>query len=773
MPQVKGLSSLLQRALSDRSITREEVGGLLAEVRRNGALSTAERRSLEQALAQHGSAFAPDAKAALSAFLGTLPVPSAATALGTFNGAAVSVGADGRFGLGGAAPASVADEVKAMRAALLGAGADGPFASVTDPAVLRAASVAAANAFDACLRKPRNDGEAIAFRQGRAAALALVESAAARAKGSGNAELADGLTYGLLESIRKEPYAPLRAFMLDSVETRAGAGELPDIRGASSVLYPEKPPYDAWLRDGKIKFAWYTDNDGSPRDSSLEFFRDLGFKEKEEADGSTTFTLSKRGENRIEVNVRPAPTHDAPPSLFERMGDADVDVICYCGHAGYGRRVEDALARGVGGTGENKLAILMQCSGEGSIESIHRAYPDAQVLSTRALTDDNLDFTMLESLVNALRTGDGWDAVRKDTVSSFNAWRAEDGEENSYDTFDIAKHYFFPHDREVLLGRTDRDRDGVRDNADHVFNVVFPGLTDAAGGMNPVPPSAPVDALEGTGLNRAIERMNLVGRDAKVPAEFVRNVAWGEHAFSPDGFFEPAAGDLRAFQFEVDGATRQVKVKLSTHFSHTSADALARMMAVEAGLFLGRLARADAATQSALSLSLLERAVHQAGSALSGSHYGDYLESPQAQERLLRTRYGLPLGFSELLAASGNPDDFTEETFRALLQKAQSTPAFTDLATREPTRASEPLRIPDGIRLAGSLNGDALGQLARRLGLEGNVTSTYASVPTGRAGRLTLDVTAASGPEKVVLAVDSEGNLLGAARYPAGPAAPA
>jgi len=291
--------------------------------------------------------------------------------------------------------------------------------------------------------------------------------------------------------------------------------------------------------------------------------------------------------------------------------------------------------------------------------------------------------------------------------------------------------------------------------------------------LNPVAPTAPADALDGGALNRAIERMNLVARDTKTPADLVRNVAWGEHAFSPDGFFTPQAGDLRAFQFEVDGATRQVKVKLSTHFSHASADTLARMMAVEAGLFLGRLSRADAPTQAALSLSMLERALHQAGSALSGSYYGDYLESPQAQEQLLKARYGLPLGFAELLAASGNPDDFTEDTFRALLRKAQSTPALAAVATREPTRASEPLRIPDGIRLAGSLNGDALRQLAQRLGLGGNVTSTWASVPSGRAGRVTLDVTGTGGPEKVVLALDSEGNLLGASRYPAAPAAPA
>ena len=746
---------------------------MLAEVRRSGSLSAAERKTLEQALSQHGSAFAPDARAALSAFLGAMPAPTSATPLGTFGGAAVSVGPDGRLGLGGAAPATVPDEIKAMRAALLGAGAEGPFAAVQDPAVLRAASVAAVNVFDACLRNPRNEGEAVAFRQGRAAALSLVEHAAVRARASGNPELADSLTYGLLESVRKEPYAPLKAFVLDSVATRATEGALPEIRGATSVLYPEKPPYDAWLKDGKIKFAWYTDNDGSPRDTSLQFFRDLGFKEKQDPDGSTTFTLNKRGENRIEVNVRPAPTHDAPPSLFEKMGDADVDIICYCGHAGYGRRVEDALARGVGGTGENKLAILMQCSGEGSIESIHRAYPDAQVLSTRALTDDNLDFTLLESLVNGLQAGGDWEAMRKGTVSAFHAWRAEDGEENSYDTFDIAKHYFFPHDREVLLGRTDRDKDGVRDNADHVFNVVFPGLTDAAGGMNPVAPTAPPDALDGSGLTRAIERMNLVGRDAKVPGEWVRSVAWGEHAFSPDGFFTPEAGDMRAFQFEVDATTRQVKVKLSTHFSHASADSLARMMAVEAGLFLGRLSRADAPTQAALALSLLERALHQSGSSLSSGYYGDYLESPQAQEQLLMARYGLPLGFGELLAASGNPDDFTEETFRALLQKARSTPALSTLAAREPTRAADSIRIPEGIRLAGSLNADALAQLARRMGLDGSVTSTWASVPTGRAGRVTLDVSGASGPEKVVLALDSEGNVLGASRYPVNVAAPA
>lgn len=692
--------------------------------------------------------------------------------LGSIGGANLTIGRDGTLGFGGVAPTSLSEQIRAVKVAVTQAPDNQPLSAVTDPAVLKSVAVSAAKLHDSLLRTPRNDSEALEFRAGRAAALTLLEAAARQANTLGDTETRDALTLGLMFSVQKEPYRPLKDFAFESSLSRAEKGELAKTKTAEAHLYPPKPPYEKWARDGKISVMHYTDNNGSPREDNVQLWVDRGLKRKDNPDGSTTLTRkAKNGEPALEVTIPPAPSHDAPPSLFEKMGDESVDMIIYAGHAGYGKRVEDALSKGVSGTGDGKLVMLLQCYGEGSIESVKRSFPDAHLFSTREASDDNYDFTLLWNMMNGIDEKKGYDAVEKANNKEFGDWvkslkPAAPGEEGMgesdiqfYKDHPVEGHYFYPNQREVFLKKMDRDRDGVADAGDSVFNVVYPKRVDASGGYDPLDPGAPLDGLEGTAVNSAVNQLNLFARYTQLPAGLLgTNVPWNPDVFQSAGFHEASSTDQRAFKFELDPANGKIKVSTSSAFAHAPAEALGRMLAIEAGQFVGRQAGLDGNKTAALSLSFLERIVHQEGTPSSWS--STPLDKAEVKNKLLQARYDLGISVPDLLAASGNPDDFVASTFETILAKVAATPELQRLATTEPRRATEALPIPDNMLVSGSLDTAALQAMLTRLGVQGTVDpdAHRYSTWTSPGSRLIISVRDANNALSYVsLGVDSEG----------------
>lgn len=703
--------------------------------------------------------------------------------LGDLGGARVSVMPDGMFALG-QVPTSLSEQIRATKVAVTQAPDNQPFAAVTDVQTLKTAAASAAKLYETLLKPPRNDSEALEFRSGRAAAMAVIEAAARRAGALGDKDARDGLTLGLMFSAQKEPYRPLKDFVFESSLNRAEKGELSPTRTAEVALYPPKPPYDAWLKDGKISIVHYTDNNGSPREDNVQLYVDRGFKRKENADGSTTLTRKAKGEQpAMEVTIPPAPTHDTPPSLFEKMGDASVDLIIYAGHAGYGKRVEDALSKGVSGTGEGKMVMLLQCYGEGSIESVKRSFPDAHLFSTREASDDNYDLPLLWNMLDGIDEKKGYDTIAKTNAKEFNAWvkdlvPAKPGEEGMgesdiqwYKDHPIETHYFFPNSRKVMIEKLDRDRDGVRDVGDTMFNVVYPKRIDAAGGYDPLDPGAPLDGLEGTAVSSAVNQLNLFARYAVLPDGLLGDrVPWNPEVFQPAGFFEGQGSDLKAFKFEVDQANGKIKVQVNSNFAHAPAEAMGRMLALEAGQFVAAQAGLDPTKSAALTLSFLERIRHQEGDGSSWS--SNKVESAEVKEQLFRRRYDLGVSFQELFAASGNPDDFVAATFDALAAKVASTPALQALATAQPKRATDALVVPNDMQVSGSLDAPALQNLVNRLGVTGTVDTTVHSYGTWTSPGSRLVVTlkdAQNQPFYVSMGIDSEGVVRAASRITAPP----
>ena len=195
------------------------------------------------------------------------------------------------------------------------------------------------------------------------------------------------------------------------------------------------------------------------------------------------------------------------------------------------------------------------------------------------------------------------------------------------------------------------------------------------------------------------------------------------------------------------------------------------MLALEAGQFLAAHAKLDANKGATLSLSMLERVHHQKGSGSSWN--SSKIESAEVKEQLLMQRYGMGLSLKGLLEASGNPDDFTAETFEKLANKVATTPALQTLSTAAPKRATEALVVPDNLQVSGSLDSDALGNLVKRLGVNGTVDldehrwSTY----TSPGSRLVVSMKDAQNkPFYVSLGIDSEGVVRAASRISAPPA---
>ena len=685
---------------------------------------------------------------------------AAPVALGDFDGQALSIGRDGRLTMPGD-QGTLDDTLKINRLALANVATTNPFAQVTDKVALLEASTRLATQHQAGLMDPSGDKQTLDFRAARAGSLALLQQAAERAGQLGDAGLQKQILDQLTRAVRNEPFRALKDFAWDSLVTGAADGRLPDVKEAKEAIYPSKPPREQWLKDGKLKVAYYIDNDGSELGYQLGFMRSLGLREKKIDDQNYVFTRDARGgQPAIEVLFKSPKTHDDKPKLLEKIDDPTVDIIAYTGHAGYGHRVDHAIGQGASGTGDGKLVVLMQCWGEGNVESLERAFPDAQVLSTTEPSTDNHDQLMFRAVLNGVLQDKDWGTMQTEVVSGMRRMMFL-GDASP------EKHFFFPNTREVLGGKYDRDKDGVRDPGDKVFNVIYPKRLDAAGGFDPVAQAIADDALDGSHLNKATSNLSLVMRyNALLEPAQAAKVKWSPEAPQPAGFFTPADGDLRAFRFSLDAQSGKLNVALSTRFAHTDGKDLSRMLAYESGLFLGKEAGLDAKGQVALALTMLERSAHQQ----DGWYYANNLtDEPWAEETLLVKRYGLDnVSFEDISAAMGHADDLNA-THVGMVKDLVARQGLEAVATKAPQRVGEPLPVPANLRLgASSLDASAVARVLRELGVQGTVESFGPSwMSSGEPNNIVAVVRDPAGrTQQVGLSVDNEGFVQAAARIP-------
>ena len=322
----------------------------------------------------------------------------------------------------------------------------------------------------------------------------------------------------------------------------------------------------------------------------------MGFKEKKVDEQNYVFTKEARGNRpKTEILLRSPKNHDDKPRLFEKMDDPSIDVIAYTGHAGYGHRVDSAINDGVRGSGEGKVVVLMQCWGVGNVESLERAFPDAQVISTTEPSTDNHDQFMFEKLLDGIVQRKSYGTMAKEVSDGMrNAWWKDDA--------DPDKHFFFPNNRELLGQRLDRDRDGVRDLTDHIFNIVYPKRLDAAGGVRP----------SGAGHRRRRTVVSLSRQSARCLGHALQRPAAGRgHEAKWTGqraahrFLHPSRGDLHAFSSPATPAAEAQRADLDA--LRAPRQAISQDAGLRGGAVFGQEAGLDDTGTMALSLTMWSR----------------------------------------------------------------------------------------------------------------------------------------------------------------------
>lgn len=526
----------------------------------------------------------------LSAPTPALDVPEKGLQLGQ-----VTLRRDGRLWFG--------DDELAGIVALANQGLVRPFADLRSPADRAAVAERLAHVHRAlCLETNAADGT-----QARAAALSLLLSLAIETRDPSLFE----------QRLDAEPDVAVRSFTNARAIAAYRRGDAPALRARAETYDVSRPPYEKW--GDVVRIVFYVDNDGTTRSRIAEHLRVLGLEPSDGPGGWTTY----RGDG-LEIELAPPPV--GKPRVFARVGEPDVDVIVYSGHAGYGQNIRDAVGQGVHATGEGKLIVSYQCTGTVNSNDIRTFLPAAQFVSTTEGTRDAIDLRMFDTMISGFRRRRDWRAIQSEVAAAI---------ADLEPTHDLSKHYFYPDQSEVQEGYTDRDDDGVADARDAMFNVVTPGAEQS-------------HLRSGRSVRHVTENLALVLRYAQLLP------TWSASAVVAEGYYD-APEDDAAFRFAYDATTKTLSLAMNARFAELDERTLGEYAAIELGRFLGALGRVDA---DALSLALVERMRHQTDARYAPLHD----EAALGQQRAVFERYGIvPSQAERAIAAVGAPEDFAPE----------------------------------------------------------------------------------------------------------------
>ncbi|MEE8410685.1 MAG: hypothetical protein V3T05_13875 [Myxococcota bacterium] len=522
-----------------------------------------------------------------------------------------------------------------------------PFAALQDVAVLNKVIDMHVRLYEEIKNRLRLTGATpYALSHGRAAMLAVSRLAAERIAQLEGGDAANRLGARLVALAQNEPHAALRKFEVYRLLQSETFKDVPEVKQAESTVFPTDPPYAKWREDGVLRIKAYSDDDGGPWTDQVNIFqRRLGMRVIEGSTGNPDETVvfekiirnEGGGFQRMEVILAPRPQENETPSLFENIGDDDIDIIIYSGHAGYGQRVDAALRGGVETSGAGKLIMLFQCWGAGNLDSIGRAFPQAQVFSTidssTAWTDDATTVRALQ----AFSQGKNWQQII-DQLS----YRPK-----KPDTSGWNKLYFTPGTRQIIEQYVDFDQDGQNVKDDRVYlEPTRDLLTRAATGFNPVNHGVPAYTLDASGSQTAVDDANLILRYNKFGIQATPPGSTEPLTLEPGliinaGFFNPEPGDNRAFSIEavtVDGQQR-LRVRQNAAFGHTQPEELKNFLAFELGKQIAAWSGKSEQESVAFGMAFYLQSIYH-----HKSQWESYtlFDDEALEHRLFLARYGLP-----------------------------------------------------------------------------------------------------------------------------------
>lgn len=563
------------------------------------------------------------------------------------------------------------------RLALKNKGDETAFDDIKDKAILPKIAEKLTTCFNKYLKPTSSKGEELEYREGRASVLSLMEALAVRAGRLNDKGLKKAITKELTGFILREPFRLVKDLACDSALGRAEQKDMPFVKDLKESIYPDK------VSIGKeIKMMLYVDNAGAKLSDQIKFLKGLGFQHNEAPNGDHLFYLPVTWRKKaVFATLRNS------NNIFEHAGDKEINVIFSSGHAGYGRRVANAIDPANNKPADGQIAIIGECTGTHNIGPIKNVYPGLQIITTTETSSDFVHRVFFETFLDCIRRGKDWPVIFKKCSNKLKK-----------DTLYDPAHFTYPHIRRMNVIHCNRDKDPVIDVDDHLFNVTYPKQPDSILGFNSVVQSLPDHKLDSENLNKSLNNLKLI----MTYNSFIGNnhsIPWGSDVIQNKGLFTPSERDEKAFRFSIDKNNKKLDVELSRNFVHTHEKLLCRMLAYEAGLFLGKEAGLKKDETVALALSMLERAIHQEGSPET-LDFGFLFAFPAMEELLLLERYGIKGITLKDVQASLNiqgEEAGTEAHFRALVESLKNIPDIGEIADVGPKRVGKEIKLTEKI----------------------------------------------------------------------------
>jgi hypothetical protein len=322
---------------------------------------------------------------------------------------------------------------------------------------------------------------------------------------------------------------------------------------------PLAPPYEAWLKKGKVVWDFVVDGDANSIDHMTSYLAGIGFARVGKSEPPIFRKTVGEGDKKAVVEIR-LRQNDA--SIFQNAGNKDVDIIMYSGHSDLGRNVPRSLANAPAGDTSNQLFVFETCFGKDNLSQVRRKLQGAQVLTTfESSTEWHME-KVIDGLLDGIGGRKPWTAIREHMGAV------------------TESNWVTPIESMLRRRLMDRDGDGRADIFDRLFDVDLtrvPESLDAA--FTPHDPGAPLHKLQALpGVTTASWLNRGIG---------AYNEAW--HALNPRaavicaGFFAAGPKDppVRITQGPLIDGARTWQLWLNPSFAQMPEEALRAVAVLE------------------------------------------------------------------------------------------------------------------------------------------------------------------------------------------------
>ncbi len=370
------------------------------------------------------------------------------------------------------------------------------------------------------------------------------------------------------------------------------SAKAPSVKAISDPLMkliaPTQPPYEKWFAGNNktVSLSW-TVGQGEFWKGFTNNLKEAGFKPvgAENEYGVTKYerTINKPGvgDTTFEISV-----HQGGPDILAPMNDPKVQIVGYDGHSNWGRNMTASVKNGPATTdgADGKLLFYNLCVGKGVLDSVKEKYGNAQVVTTYAASNFQVDANgqmtrgegvqALLALVDGVAGRQDWTHIHKGMNDA-----ADIGWGRTWD------NYVTPISTQAREKVLDADNDGQADYLDKHFNFnTFKVAEDTAREFKPVKQDRPAAILDGT---KVLVSANMVNTLSEFSGILDR--------VNPDskvisgGWFEPKMGEKDLVRFtEQKGRTGKPEyvMQVNARYSHMSEEALRGITVYEFTRFL-------------------------------------------------------------------------------------------------------------------------------------------------------------------------------------------